>query len=195
LGPIFGALSASVPIFKGQLANWDFRWNCFSKAIDCRTEEEKDPTSSNYNPKPRCSSTNHYLSDHPYFGGDKLNDGYKFKINQDWYKKLKESGMSDRLAYHFAALFYNDSMGMFKSMLENTGDFSEQFELFNSTSWTSVKFKPPPSLDSLIGWRVEFRTLDIQITDFENAAYIALLNLTTRVLNDFDINLSLPISM
>jgi glutamate--cysteine ligase catalytic subunit len=151
--------------------------------------------SKNFMPKPRCAGTNHYISDHPYFGGEKLNDGYRFNIKEEWYLKFKEADMSDRLAYHFAALFYHDSMGIFKDSTENIEEVTEHFENFNSTSWNSVRLKPPPSLDSSIGWRVEFRTLDIQITDFENAAYIALMNLTTRVLNDFDINLSLPISM
>jgi glutamate--cysteine ligase catalytic subunit len=138
---------------------------------------------------------NHYISDHPNFGGDKLNDGCKYKINEEWFQKLKEADMSDRLAYHFASLFNHDSLVIFKDRVKNAMDVTEHFENFNSTNWNSVRFKPPPALDSSIGWRVEFRTLDIQITDFENAAYITLLNLTTRVLNDFDINLSLPISM
>ncbi|CAJ0909434.1 15374_t:CDS:2 [Entrophospora sp. SA101] len=33
-----------------------------------------------------------------------------------------------------------------------------------------MRFKPPPP-NSNIGWRVEFRSMEIQITDFENAAF------------------------
>lgn len=195
LGPIFGALSASAPIFKGQLANWDFRWNVIRDSVDSRTDEEMDPDSDNYVPKSRYSAMNHYISDHPYFAGDKLNDGIKLKVNQEWYDKLKDEGMSDRLAYHFASLFVHDSLVIYGDRLNDDPDSTEHFENFNSTNWNSVRFKPPPSYDSGIGWRVEFRTLDVQITDYENAAYIALVTLMTRVLNDFDVNISLPISL
>ena len=58
-----------------------------------------------------------------------------------------------------------------------------------------MRFKPPPALDSEIGWRVEFRTLDVQITDFENAAWIALLQLLVQFLTkNPDYDTSLPIS-
>jgi len=195
LGPIFGALSASAPIYKGQLADWDFRWNVIRDSVDSRTDEEKNPESENYMPKSRYSNMNHYLSDHPNFAGDKINDGVKLKINEEWYQKLKDADMSDRLAYHYASLFTHDSLVIFKDRLENDPHSTEHFENLNSTNWNSVRFKPPPSYDSKIGWRVEFRTLDVQITDYENAAYFALINLLTRVINDFEINLSLPISL
>lgn len=51
-----------------------------------------------------------------------------------------------------------------------------------STNWNSVRFKPPP-FGSQIGWRVEFRTMELQVTDFENAAltvFIALLSRCVR---------------
>ena len=195
LGPIFGALSASAPIYKGQLSNWDYRWNIISASVDSRTDEEKDPNSSNFVPKSRYSTINHYISDHPFFSEDSLNDGKRLKINQEHYELLKNEGMSDRLAYHFAALFVPDSLVIYKGHTDYNEETTEHFENLNSTNWNSVRFKPPPSLDSTIGWRVEFRTFDIQITDYENAALIALLNLMVQVLNSNKVNVSLPISL
>ena len=58
-----------------------------------------------------------------------------------------------------------------------------------------MRFKPPPSLDSPIGWRVEFRTMDIQLTDFENTCLIVVLGLLTNVCNHFDVNFLMPISL
>jgi glutamate--cysteine ligase catalytic subunit len=58
-----------------------------------------------------------------------------------------------------------------------------------------MRFKPPPSKDSNIGWRVEFRTMDIQLTDFENAALIVLLGMIVNVINNFDVDFAMPISM
>ena len=56
-----------------------------------------------------------------------------------------------------------------------------------------MRFKPPP-LGSDIGWRVEFRTCEVQITDFENAAYTVFIVLLTRALLSFDLNLYMPLS-
>lgn len=68
------------------------------------------------------------------------------------------------------------------------------FENLQSSNWNSMRFKPPPSLESKIGWRVEFRTMDIQLSDFENAALIVLLGLINNVINHFDLDFLMPIS-
>lgn len=57
-----------------------------------------------------------------------------------------------------------------------------------------MRFKPPPSIDSPIGWRVEFRTMDIQLTDFENAALIVVLGMIKNVISHFDLDFLMPIS-
>lgn len=56
-----------------------------------------------------------------------------------------------------------------------------------------MRFKPPP-LQSPIGWRVEFRPSEAQITDFENAAFVTFLVLFTRALLSFKLNTLIPIS-
>lgn len=58
-----------------------------------------------------------------------------------------------------------------------------------------MRFKPPPSKDSSIGWRVEFRTMDIQLTDFENSALTVLLGMIVNIINNFDVDFIMPISM
>jgi len=68
------------------------------------------------------------------------------------------------------------------------------FENLQSTNWCSLRFKPPPSLTSTIGWRLEFRTMDIQLTDFENAALIVALTMILNVINEYDVNFIMPIS-
>lgn len=58
-----------------------------------------------------------------------------------------------------------------------------------------MRFKPPPSLNSNIGWRVEFRPLDNQLTDFENAAFIAVLFCLVNYINEHpEFTASMPIS-
>ena len=56
-----------------------------------------------------------------------------------------------------------------------------------------MRFKPPP-LQSPIGWRVEFRPTEVQITDFENAAFVTFLVLLTRAILSFKLNMLIPIS-
>ena len=57
-----------------------------------------------------------------------------------------------------------------------------------------MRFKPPPSHDSPIGWRVEIRPLDLSLTDFENAAYAVFFVLVTRTILHFRLNFYIPIS-
>lgn len=56
-----------------------------------------------------------------------------------------------------------------------------------------MRFKPPPP-NSTIGWRVEFRPCEIQITDFENAAIVCFVVLLTRVILSYQLNFIIPIS-
>ena len=56
-----------------------------------------------------------------------------------------------------------------------------------------MRWKPPPA-DSNIGWRVELRTMEVQLTDFENAAFTVFCVLVLRVLLSFDLNIYVPMS-
>ncbi len=44
----------------------------------------------------------------------------------------------------------------------------------------NMRFKPPPPDAAEIGWRVEFRPTEVQLTDFENAAYCCFVAVLTR---------------
>ena len=56
-----------------------------------------------------------------------------------------------------------------------------------------MKFKPPLP-NSSMGWRVEFRPLEVQLTDFENAAFAVFVVLLTRAILSFKLNLYIPVS-
>ena len=56
------------------------------------------------------------------------------------------------------------------------------FEMINSTNWNSVRFKIP--LNETIGWRVEFRTMEIQLTADENAAFSLLVYILVKMLTE-----------
>ena len=67
-----------------------------------------------------------------------------------------------------------------------------------STNWQTVRWKPPPPRNDPnaphIGWRTEFRPMEVQITDMENAAFAVMIVLVTRVILAFDLNLYIPLS-
>jgi len=66
-------------------------------------------------------------------------------------------------------------------------------ENIQSTNWQSLRFKvPPPNSD--IGWRIEFRTMEIQLTDFENAAFAIFIILLSRAITALGVNFYIPIS-
>jgi glutamate--cysteine ligase catalytic subunit len=102
--------------------------------------------------------------------------------------------MDERLATHFAHLFIRDPLVVFSEDLKQLDlDKTDHFENLQSTNWQHMRFKPPPH-DKDTGWRVEFRPMEIQLTDFENAAFSIFLVLITRAILSFDLNFYIPIA-
>ena len=195
LSPIVAALSAAAPIFKGKLADIDLRWTVVGQGQDDRTQDEMDPLSPNYISKSRYATMNHYISQHQYVRDSHL-DGVSFPIkDQTMVDQLQDEGMGERLAYHLGTVMSRDPLVIFdEGIVVDDSTTTEHFENFQSSNWNSVRFKPPPSHTSDIGWRVELRTMDIQLTDFENAALIAFSGLLVNIINHFDLNFMVPIS-
>nr|CAX82735.1 putative Glutamate--cysteine ligase catalytic subunit [Schistosoma japonicum] len=192
--PIIMALSAATPAIRGYLLDWDCRWGIISASVDDRTEEERGlkPLRNDQFviPKSRFSSVSFYLS--PM--GAKFND-IPLVYNNDYYNTLIEGGVDDTLALHVAHLFIRDPISIFSESLtlpENE-ETVEHFETIQSTNWQSMRFKPPP-LNSSIGWRVEFRPTELQLTDFENAAFVTFILLLSRTILKFKLNLLIPLS-
>ncbi|KEY73745.1 hypothetical protein S7711_06322, partial [Stachybotrys chartarum IBT 7711] len=195
LGPIMLALTAATPVYKGFLANTDVRWNQISQSVDCRTPEElgeKPLKNDRWRiPKSRYASNSTYIST-----DSRLREEYmdpNLVIDPDIKAELLEGGMDDRLATHFAHLFIRDPIVIFEEDLEELDlNKTDHFENIQSTNWQHMRFKPPPA-DNNIGWRVEFRSMEIQITDFENAAFSVFMVLVTRAILSFDLNFYIPI--
>lgn len=116
-------------------------------------------------------------------------------VDEQLKRRLISGGMDDLLATHFAHLFIRDPIVVFAEDLK-TLDLSrtDHFENLQSTNWQHIRFKPPPP-DKDTGWRVEFRSMEIQMTDFENAAFAIFLVLVTRAILSFDLNFYIPIPL
>ena len=193
LTPILLALSASSPIWRGYLADVDCRWNTISGACDDRTLEElgQEPLKNNrfVINKSRYDSIDCYLSEE----NRKYNDIPLVKDEQI-YKTLIENGIDSAMADHISHLFIRDPLVVFKEKLDIDDSVeTDHFENIQSTNWQNMRFKPPPIMSS-IGWRVEFRPTELQITDFENAALVTFVVLMTRAILSFKLNMLIPIS-
>ncbi|KAI8764616.1 glutamate--cysteine ligase catalytic subunit, partial [Biomphalaria glabrata] len=191
--PIMLALSASSPIYRGYLSNIDTRWPVIASSVDDRTREERglEPLKEDrfQIPKSRYDSIDSYIS--PL--GQCYND-IPLLIDQELCDELIKGGVEELLARHIAHLFIRDPVSVFseKIDLDDEND-TDHFENIQSTNWQTMRFKPPPP-NSNIGWRVEFRPMEAQLTDFENAAFTVFIVLLTRVILSYKLNLIIPIS-
>ncbi|KAL8306129.1 hypothetical protein RB601_009071 [Gaeumannomyces tritici] len=196
LCPILLALTAATPIYKGFLADTDARWNQISRAVDDRTKEEmgEEPLKNDRwrIPKSRYASNSTYISTDPRMRPEYMDPD--LVVDEDIKAQLVAGGMDDRLATHFAHLFIRDPIVIFaEDLLELDLSKTDHFENIQSTNWQHMRFKPPPA-DNSIGWRVEFRPMEIQMTDFENAAFAVFIVLVTRAVLSFNLNFYMPIA-
>ncbi|KAI9104115.1 glutamate-cysteine ligase-domain-containing protein [Phlyctochytrium arcticum] len=222
--PIMMALSAGAPIFRGYLADVDCRWNVIAGSVDDRNVEERSLTSLKESKfrinKSRYDSISCYLSPGPNYSGGCADDapplspsemgrkpskGMEFwkpeyndlspALNGDIYKRLRDGGVDDLLARHYAHLFIRDPLVVFKELLVQDDELSsDHFENIQSTNWQTMRFKPPPPTAPNIGWRVEFRSMEIQLTDKENAAFAIFVVLLVRAVLSLDLNFYIPLS-
>lgn len=196
LGPIMLALTAASPAYRGYLADVDCRWNVISAAVDDRTREEKglEPLhdSRMRMQKSRYDSVDSYISNDP-LNRPEYNDN-PLPIDEGIKDRLMKNGIDPLLSNHLAHLFIRDPLVIFSEMVDQDDEVSmDHFENIQSTNWQTMRFKPPPP-GGQIGWRVEFRSMEVQITDFENAAFSVFIVLLTRAILSFGLNFYLPIS-
>ncbi|XP_053458149.1 glutamate--cysteine ligase catalytic subunit isoform X1 [Nycticebus coucang] len=191
--PIVMALSAASPFYRGYVSDIDCRWGVISASVDDRTREERglEPLkNNNYRiSKSRYDSIDSYLSK----CGEKYND-IDLTIDKEIYEQLLQEGIDHLLAQHVAHLFIRDPLTLFEEKINlDDANESDHFENIQSTNWQTMRFKPPPP-NSDIGWRVEFRPMEVQLTDFENSAYVVFVVLLTRVILSYKLDFLIPLS-
>jgi len=163
--------------------------------VDCRTDEERGLIPLKENQfrinKSRYDSIDSYLSPE----GERYND-VPLIYDESNYQRLREGGIDHLLAQHIAHLFIRDSVSLFSEKVDqNDKEDTDHFENIQSTNWQTVRFKPPPPhLEHIIGWRVEFRPMELNFTDFENAANAVFVSLLMRIIREYNLNLYMPLS-
>lgn len=198
--PLILALTAASPAYRGYLADVDARWSVISGAVDDRTPEERGlaPLEGNKRGSRMRMAKSRYDSVDSYLSLESANrreyNDNPFEIDEGVKARLLDAGMDDILASHFAHLFIRDPLVIFSEMVDQDDDESmDHFENIQSTNWQTMRFKPPPP-GGKIGWRVEVRSMEVQVTDFENAAFSVFIVLLTRAILSFRLNFYMPIS-
>lgn len=207
LTPLFLAVSAASPTFRGYLGDVDARWNVISAAVDDRTPVERGevplaavgtPGAHNSHTqarrlrKSRYDSVDSYLCAHDEARA--CND-VPLEVHEGVEQRLLAAGVDEMLAAHMAHLFVRDPLVIFSENVDLDDATSvDHFENLQSTNWQTMRFKPPPPGGS-IGWRIEFRPMEIQLTDFENAAFSVCIALLTRVVLELGVDWYMPISL
>ena len=158
--------------------------------------------------KSRYSSVSRYLAkartSEEAYSIAKLND-IDANIDDEVYEELLASGLDENLCAYMAHLFIRDPLVIFDDAIENVDDRTEtdHFDNIQSTNWRSVRWKLPCSsiedvsekiTDSTPGWRVELRTLETQLTDYENTAFLIFTVLFSRAIMAKKLNFYIPMS-
>ncbi|KAH9508372.1 hypothetical protein Btru_050935 [Bulinus truncatus] len=193
LSPIMLALSASSPVYRGYLSDYDVRWPVMTESFDDRTKDERglEPLKegSLLIEKSRYDTVSNYISPYGYPHND-INSSF----HPHMLKELLREGVDQQLAKHVAHLFVRDPLLLLAEQInQHEENETTHFDNIQTSNWNSVRFKPPP-INSDMGWRVEFRPMEVQLTDFENAAFAVFVVLLTRVILSYNLNFIIPIS-
>ena len=201
LGPVLLALTAATPMYKGFLADTDVRWNQVGASVDDRTPKELGEVNKHGGehgcgrrlPKSRYASNSTYIAQDARLRPEY--DDADLVVDAGVQARLQAGGMDARLAKHFAHLFIRDPLVVFAEDVARLDlGAADHFENLQSTNWQHMRFKPPPPASDETGWRVEFRAMEVQPTDEENAAFAIFVVLVTRAILSFRLNLYLPIA-
>eukprot|EP00698_Gefionella_okellyi_P009902 TRINITY_DN2542_c0_g1_i1.p1 TRINITY_DN2542_c0_g1~~TRINITY_DN2542_c0_g1_i1.p1 ORF type:complete len:652 (+),score=121.82 TRINITY_DN2542_c0_g1_i1:41-1996(+) len=196
LSPILLALTAAAPVFRGFLADVDVRWDVISASVDDRTRGERGlaplQEGEQVIRKSRYDAISTYISNDRAF--KPCYNDIELEIDQESLDMLQQSGVDDQLARHVAHLFIRDPLVVYnESIYVDDSVNTNHFENIQSTNWQTVRFKPPPA-GSTTGWRVEFRSMEVQFTDFENAAFTVFIALLVRAILSVKLNFYIPMS-
>jgi glutamate--cysteine ligase catalytic subunit len=182
------ALTAATPVHKGYLVDIDCRWDIIAASVDDRTEEELSTTT-----KSRYDSVSRYLCNSPRYRPE-YND-LNLRYNEKAIEELKKGGVDELLAKHLGHIFIRDPLVIYEELLvQDNATSMDHFENIQSTNWQTLRFKPPPA-ESDIGWRVEFRSMEVQPNDFANAAFCVFQILLTRTIFALNPNFYMPLSL
>lgn len=206
LAPIMLALTASTPAMKSFLLDVDARWDIISAAVDDRSPEElganlKLKKSRYASISTFLSTSSSALNDFPLPVNVRMYDSLVRGSGGSDGPHSENTQMDSTLAKHFGYLFVRDPLVLYSEKASEYNDESNEiievvdpssiktistneivfeesmFECIQSTNWNTVRLKLPSTSLGLTSWRIEFRPMEAQVTDFESAAFVTFIQL------------------
>jgi glutamate--cysteine ligase catalytic subunit len=186
LGPLMLALSAATPIYKGRLVATDTRWKAMSSKMPYL--------------QPRSICTPIYLEETPFARqmSDRTMESAEGSMSD-----LRKQGVAPALATYFAHILGRKPLIETACMRETdeTSNLAQDammdsLNVHMSTWWPHVRLKLPvlSTANYTLPWRVEFRPMEAQPSDMENAALVVALRLLQQTIQHFGLDLKIPIS-
>eukprot|EP00927_Polykrikos_kofoidii_P073881 TRINITY_DN69899_c0_g1_i1.p1 TRINITY_DN69899_c0_g1~~TRINITY_DN69899_c0_g1_i1.p1 ORF type:complete len:649 (-),score=94.82 TRINITY_DN69899_c0_g1_i1:117-1979(-) len=191
LAPIFLALTASTPFLRGLTAETDTRWEAFQQTWDDRREDELAIIRNSRTSPCDLFIGAELLEDAE---AEKLTNDVEVAVHQPAMDTLLAGGLDPLLSKHVAHILARDPLMVFEDRMDiDDAVEADHWEQLQGTNWNNVRFKPPPCKGD-IGWRVEFRSPEVQLTDFENAAICGVIRILAEVIIEERWDLRLPVS-
>ncbi|KAJ2863021.1 glutamate--cysteine ligase [Coemansia aciculifera] len=208
ISAIMIALTAGTPIVRGYLTDRDSYWDVQCSAVDDRSAQERGfaplTTAKGKLMKSRFGTIDSYLGPGPNSKDMSFNPQYNdmdYTYDNAANMAMMGGGVDKELSQHVARLFIRDLHFATAKMLRDKDDAKnsrsngqEHFKRFLGCNRQNVCLYPP-NTRTRSGWEVEFVSLEVQLTDEENAAFISFIVLLSRVIISYSLNLYLPISM
>lgn len=111
--------------------------------------------------------------------------------NSETQQELRSIGLDHNFAAHLSYFLRRDPLLLERDHLGAHGsDDTYHFRSSYRCSWPHVRLKFPEGEAS--GWKVEFRPMEVQLTDFENAAFIVFLVLLRHAMAHYMVQLYIP---
>jgi len=197
LAPLLLALTAATPFLRGLVADTDTRWQTFQQCWDDRREDELESIrNSRVSPSDMFIGSS-FISDQ---AAEQAANDIHVPIHNPSMESLQAAGVDHVLSRHVAHLLARDAIAVVQNRLGVDDSVeADHWEQLQGTNWNNVRFKPPPQSSSStgheIGWRVEFRSPEVQLTDFENAGVVAVIRMLAEIISDEKWDLVIPVSL
>ncbi|KAF4537501.1 Glutamate-cysteine ligase [Lasiodiplodia theobromae] len=212
LGPLMLALSAAAPAYRGYLADTDVRWDVLRQLVDDRDEGERR-AQGRYGARYGVGEV--WLTELGLGGeeGEKEEEGWGLeglRVDEGVVGRLVRGGVEEGVARYYAGALGRPLfvyLRAFADALREDADGGEggemrgggggkvppnaNFEAMHKAFFPHVKLKHPTAEGE--GWRVEFRPMDVQLSDFENAAYVVFVVLAARAVERFGVDWRVPL--
>ncbi|KAJ4453649.1 putative Glutamate--cysteine ligase catalytic subunit [Paratrimastix pyriformis] len=168
------ALTAASPYFRGLLTDTDCRFDAIAQS--------EFPTS-------RYGPATLFISNQ----GAPFND-IRVPTDPSVLATCHRAGIDENFSRYVANVLARDPLVVYEGAIHmDPATHSSHFQTISSTDWTTVRLKVPSQPGE--SWRVEFRPMEMQLTDFENAAFVALVVLLSRAILAFHLDFYIPMSL